>query len=105
MHPASGCKQLVGLINSWFWLVPAAVGGSFEISPGAASTQHAETTPGGGSGDDGWEDDDQWQKKNTGGEVTLAAPQIQVKAGLGRTGRLHELDDLEVDPQTDYRWL
>ncbi|CAK9090733.1 unnamed protein product [Durusdinium trenchii] len=58
----------------------AAVGGSFEISPGAASTQHAETTPGGGSGDDGWEDDDQWQKKNTGGEVTLAAPQIQVKA-------------------------
>ena len=24
MHPASGCKQLVGLINSWFWLVPGA---------------------------------------------------------------------------------
>ena len=66
----------------------AAVGGSFEVSPAAASTHIAETTPGGASGaDDTWEEASDGEKapeetseRKVEAEATLAAPEIQVKA-------------------------
>ena len=53
--------------------------GSFEISPAAASTQQAETTPGGASPDEDWEERSEHWQRPSGQEATLSAPQISVQ--------------------------
>eukprot|EP00435_Cladocopium_sp_Y103_P071279 s45_g37.t1 len=86
----------------------AAVGGSFEVSPAAASTHLAATTPGGASGpDDAWEDDEgpaapeeeEMRQRSVGAEATLSAPQIQVKAPEGDATASDTLQKADSAPQ------